>query len=198
MFSKIVRRSHMYLALFLMPWMLMYALSTMAMNHRNFFKGFYNNQAPTFEKEQEQVYSRKFPAGTDAKVMADQILKDLHMEGTHGVNASRDGQRITIVRQEPVAPRRIIFTPADGKLLVERLVFRTPAFLERLHRRRGYQHNYVMEDSWASSVDLVIVAMVFWVASGLWMWWEMKATRRWGVLCAAAGLGLFGFFLVMI
>src|SRR5262245_53684615 len=31
MFSKIIRRSHMYLALFLMPWVLMYALSTMAM-----------------------------------------------------------------------------------------------------------------------------------------------------------------------
>ena len=30
-FSKIIRRVHMYLALFLAPWMLMYALSTLAM-----------------------------------------------------------------------------------------------------------------------------------------------------------------------
>ena len=37
MFSKFLRQSHMYLALFLTPWMLVYALSTMAMNHRQFF-----------------------------------------------------------------------------------------------------------------------------------------------------------------
>ena len=33
-FSKIVRRTHMYLALFLAPWMMGYAVSTIAMNHR--------------------------------------------------------------------------------------------------------------------------------------------------------------------
>ena len=37
MFSKFLRRSHMYLALFLTPWMLVYALSTMGMNHRQYF-----------------------------------------------------------------------------------------------------------------------------------------------------------------
>ena len=34
----------------------------------------------------------------------------------------------------------------------------------------------------AASVDLAITAMVFWVLSGLWMWWEMKATRGFGAL----------------
>ena len=34
MFSKVIRRTHMYVALFLAPWVLMYALSTMVMNHR--------------------------------------------------------------------------------------------------------------------------------------------------------------------
>jgi hypothetical protein len=37
MISKLLRRSHMYLALFLTPWMLVYALSTMGMNHRQYF-----------------------------------------------------------------------------------------------------------------------------------------------------------------
>jgi hypothetical protein len=31
--SRIIRRVHMYLALFLAPWMLMYALSAIAMSH---------------------------------------------------------------------------------------------------------------------------------------------------------------------
>ena len=37
MFSRFVRRTHMYLGLALFPWMLMYALSTLVMNHRAMF-----------------------------------------------------------------------------------------------------------------------------------------------------------------
>ena len=39
--SKVVRRTHMYLALFLFPWVLMYALSTLVMNHRAVFVSAY-------------------------------------------------------------------------------------------------------------------------------------------------------------
>ena len=44
----------------------------------------------------------------------------------------------------------------------------------------------------AVSVDIVVAAMVFWALSGVWMWWEMRATRRWGAVCLIVGLGLFG------
>jgi hypothetical protein len=56
MVSLLLRRAHMYLALFLFPWMLMYALSTLAMNHRRAF-------APpaVFEKERELVYDGVLP-----------------------------------------------------------------------------------------------------------------------------------------
>jgi len=47
-------------------------------------------------------------------------------------------------------------------------------------------------------VDLVIVAMVFWVFSGLWMWWELKATRTLGAVLMFAGAGLFAMFLFTI
>jgi hypothetical protein len=33
---QLVRRVHMYLGLFLAPWMFMYAVSTLVMNHREF------------------------------------------------------------------------------------------------------------------------------------------------------------------
>lgn len=188
----------MYLALFLTPWVLIYALSTMAMNHREFFKRLYGEGPPLFEKEKELTYNGTFPAGATPQMMAEQILSDLRMDGAHGVRGSSDDGRITIFRQEPVSPRRITYTPADGRLVIEKAVFQTPAFLERMHRRRGFQQKYPLDDAWAFSVDLTIVAMVFWVVSGLWLWWEMRAARRWGALCAAAGIALFGMFLFTI
>ena len=51
----------------------------------------------------------------------------------------------------------------------------------------GYATGYALDTIWAVSVDLVIVAMVFWVLSGLWMWWEMRVARgsaRWRSLAA--------------
>ena len=78
------------------------------------------------------------------------------------------------------------------------MTFRSNAFLERFHRRRGYATGYGLDTAWAVTVDLAIVAMVFWVLSGLWMWWEMKVTRRLGTAALAAGAGLLALFLLTI
>jgi hypothetical protein len=198
MFSKVLRRTHMYLALFLTPWMLMYALSTIVMNHRDFFREYYGGGLMRYEKEREQTYTGTFPADARPRMVAEQILSDLDLDGAYRVQGRLDRGRITIFRHDPVTPSKIIYTPENGKLRIERAVFRSPTVLVGLHHRRGYQHEYALEDTWGFSVDLVIVAMVFWVASGLWMWWELKVTRRWGALCLAAGIGLFGFFLITI
>ncbi len=50
----------------------------------------------------------------------------------------------------------------------------------------------------AASVDAVATALVVWALSGLWMWWEMRATRYWGLACAAAGFAIFTFFTLTI
>ena len=187
-FSKLLRRVHMYLGLFLAPWMLMYALSTMAMNHRTLFRK--DAGAAAFQKESEQTYRGVVSAGA--------ILSHLKLEGTHTVTAPAGGARIVIMRQDPVTPRRIVFTPADGKLVVEKQQFNMPAFLERLHRRRGYQPASPLQNLWAFSVDVVIVAVIFWAVSGVWLWWEMKKTRLLGLALGLAGCAVFGFFLFTI
>ena len=40
--------------------------------------------------------------------------------------------------------------------------------------------------------------MVFWVLSGLWMWWEMKVTRRFGLTSLLAGAGVFALYLLTL
>ena len=37
--SKLIRRTHMYLALFLTPWVMVYAFSSIVFNHFKFFSG---------------------------------------------------------------------------------------------------------------------------------------------------------------
>ena len=187
----------MYLALFLTPWVLMYALSTVVMNHRDYFIGKYGRGPVPFEKERELNYEGTFPDNAEPKAIASQVLASLSLDGAHTVNRRKDGT-VVINRASLTEPRRITYTPADHKLVIEKMQPRTNAFLERFHRRRGYQQDYAIDDTWAFSVDLFIAAMVFWVLSGLWMWWEMKLTRTLGGLAIAGGIGLFAFYLLTL
>ena len=177
----------MYLALFLTPWMVGYAASTLLMNHEA-------GRPVAYEKEAERPYPTAFEPGTPPRVAAEQILSDLHMEGTFGVAPPSPNGRLVITRQDIISPRRITFDPTAHTLTIERASLDSVGFLYRFHRRRGYEPPFAADRAMAVSVYLVIVAMLFWALSGLWMWWEMRATRYWGLACAVAGIGLFAFF----
>ena len=187
----------MYLGLFLFPWMLMYALSTTVMNHRAIFVTTYGAGPPAYEKEREFAYDGVFPPDADPKTISRQILSSVGLDGAHGVTRRSDGT-IVITRNDLTTPRRLTYLPSNRMVLIERMSPRVDAVLERFHRRRGYATGYALDTVWAVSVDVVIVAMIFWVLSGLWMWWEMKATRLLGATAALGGAGLFAFYLLML
>jgi hypothetical protein len=193
--SVFIRRTHMYLALAFFPWMLMYALSTFVMNHRAYFTG---EAGPAgYERERELVYHGVFPENADLRTISSQILVSTGLDGSHGVNRRQDGA-IVITRNDLLAPRRLTYEPSTRTLLIEKMPHHTNAFLERFHRRRGYQTGYALDTLWAVSVDLIIAAMIVWALSGLWMWWEMKATRLLGAAAIAGGTGLFVFYLLTL
>jgi hypothetical protein len=175
----------------------MYALSTLAMNHRAIFVAKYGPGPVPFEKERELVYAGVFPENADPRAISQQILSSLGLDGAHGASRRPDGT-IVINRNDLVTPRRLTYFPADRHLLIEKMTYRSNAVLERFHRRRGYATGYRLDTVWAVSVDLVLAAMVFWVASGLWMWWEMTVTRRLGLSALLGGAGLFALYLLML
>jgi hypothetical protein len=77
----------------------------------------------------------------------------------------------------------------------------TRRFLTRLHLAHGYPGGQNAKWFWAVVVDAMAFVMVFWGVSGLFMWWQLKATRAAGLIvlllsaaCATAlGLGMHEF-----
>ena len=59
-------------------------------------------------------------------------------------------------------------------------------FLLRLHTAHGYPGEANARWWWAVVVDGMAFVMVFWAVSGFFMWWQIKATRRLGVVALAA------------
>ena len=196
MFSKLVRQTHMYLGLFLAPWIMMYALSTIVMNHRPSFSRHFGG-ALAWGKEAEQTLPVQFSPDATPQFMGEQVLQALHIESDFRASLSKDKETLTIICTRLV-PRRVTYSLANGKLLLERQETGPQPWLETLHRRRGFGGRSLVNNSWAVSVDIVVVGIIFWVLSGLWMWWELKITRVVGGLVAAGGLILFGLLLFTI
>ena len=56
------------------------------------------------------------------------------------------------------------------------------SYLLRLHMAHGYPVQKNHRWFWAIAVDLMFASMVFWGLSGVVMWWQIKRTRRIGLL----------------
>ena len=193
--SRLVRRIHMFTGLFLAPWMVMYALSTLVMAHQEYVNSFYGSKSPVMVKERELDYSRSFPTNLTRDAIAQTILNDLSMDGAHSVSGGRNGGPLVIQRQHAMPQRRLTFDASTSKITIEREEFRTPTVLERLHRRRGYNHPYALEDTWGFTVDVACAGIIIWVASGLIMWWRLPRLRTWGAI--AVGGGILSFALLV-
>jgi hypothetical protein len=71
-------------------------------------------------------------------------------------------------------------------------------FLTRLHLAHGYPSSVGARWFWAVIVDAMAFVMLFWGISGLFMWWQIKATRKLGfailllsaAVAAALGIGM--------
>ncbi len=86
--------------------------------------------------------------------------------------------------------------PADTIAAPEELS--TRRFLTRLHLAHGFPHNANVKWFWAIIVDVMSFVMIFWGISGFFMWWQLKASRKWGaavlmvsvVVATALGFGM--------
>ena len=196
--SKLIRRTHLFLALFLTPWVLIYAISTFAMHHRSWFTGEERRVDPGYELIREDTYTASFATDDDRQDIARRILTDLDLEGAFFVRGNLEDGALTITRDRPIGSYRITYEAEPGTIRVERQRFAMVYFLEMMHRRRGFQQPFIANDIYAVIVDGVIVAILLWAATGLWMWWEMIRTRKPGAWSLAAGIAFFLLFLLIL
>ena len=104
-----------------------------------------------------------------------------------------DGAKVWVVTYNALTGT-VSGTPADAVVPPEELS--TRRFLTRLHLASGFPGRTNAKWFWAVLVDAMAFVMVFWGVSGLFMWWQIKSTRRWGflvLLVSAAAATVLGF-----
>jgi hypothetical protein len=184
-FPHFVRRLHLYLGMFLLPWFLMYGASSVPFSHNEWFTA-----RPQWIARADRSYGLEVPAGANLREVGARILADLGMSGAFG--ASRPSSRqINVYCPNFLRPTRITYDLDKKRLLAEDREFHWPQFLTGLHARGGFEQDSVLNDAWGVTVDVVCVAMILWIATGVYMWWQLPASRGWGWLALLGGAGSF-------
>jgi hypothetical protein len=191
-FDKINRRTHLYLGLFLAPWLLIYGFSSFIIIHPSWFRTDKRlDREPVFEKP----YSRPVTVQgvnnePELRALAQEILKDCQLEGAFWVDKPNPNT-LHIDRFSFKDSISLTYSIKDQKLKAERQRMRWPQVAMRMHFRGGYGQPGLLDKFWGLLVDIACVGILIWVASGLIMWWRLPRLKVWGALSACGGLLMF-------
>jgi hypothetical protein len=195
-FDKINRRTHLYIGLFLMPWLLMYGVSSFIIIHQSWFRA---DKEPAWEPLFEKPYSRVVNSQgvnnePDLRATAQEILKDCNLEGAFWVD--KPGPEILHIDRFSFRDSiSLTYSIKDQKLKAEIQRMRANQTVVRMHFRGGYGQPTFWNKFWGLLVDLACIGIIVWVASGLIMWWRLPRLRAWGAL--AVGGGVLSFLLLI-
>ncbi len=192
-FDKINRRTHLYAALFFMPWFFVYGVSSLVFSHPAWFTG-----GPNMVLVSEREYKLDPSAsGAALRPIADQIQKDTGLEGHFAVFRTPENL-IRLYKPGFITATQVTYDPLKERLIVQKTPFKVSGLLTRLHARGGFDRKDILNTAWSVIVDLVQIGMLIWIASGLYMWWHLKPLRGWGWLALGAGASSFAYFITAL
>lgn len=194
-FKYAVGRVHLYLGMILVPWILIYAVSSLVINHGPLVRQIYNDKRPEQKEILNQSYDRPVSGNTDLKKLGRLIMDDLGFRGGFHIRRLSDN-RIQINNFSFKYPVRIIYYLDEKRVTADRTNFRLDQFLIRMHILGGYIWNSTLFNFWAFIVDIFCLGMVAWVVTGIYMWWHIPETRKWGVITICSGTLLFLFLII--
>ncbi len=195
-FNLVVRRIHLYLALFLFPWFLMYGISSVPFSHAAYFDQ-RNRGMPMWRLRTERPYDLEIPENANLDEIGARIFKDSGLDGSFGTYRPNERQ-IDVYVYTFWKSSQAKYLIDQKRLVVEDRRFRWDHFLTGMHARGGYEHPAFLEYAWAGVVDLVCLGFIVWIATGIYMWWQLRRTRSWGFLALGSGVLLFLVFLLAL
>lgn len=179
----IVRRLHLYLGLFLLPWVVLFGLTSYPFSHPAQIQ-------PGWSVRQDRSYTLDMPAGAGLRAIGERIHRDAGFSGGFYVNQPGP-ERINVQHPDFLRPTRITYFVDEHRLLAEQRAFIWRQSLTSMHAHAGYALGGFWNILWAVVIDILCVALVLWIGTGLIMWWMLPGSRGWGWVAMAAGAGCF-------
>jgi hypothetical protein len=179
-FAHFVRRAHLYTGLFLLPWVIMFGVSTIPINHQS-------PEPAEWTRLAEHRFDAPVPASSEnLRPLGRDMMNAAGIEGGYYVYRVNPRQ-VQAGHPRFLAPLRINYFAEERRLVVEQRRFSLRPFLSAMHTRGGYDMGGFWDSVWAVFVDAVCIGLILWIASGIYMWWGLPSTRGWGWIALGAG-----------
>lgn len=184
-FAHFVRRAHLYTGLFLLPWVIMFGVSTIPINHQS-------PETVQWTHLAQHTFDAPVPTSSEnLRPLGREMMNAAGLKGGYYVYRVNPRQ-VQAGHPSFLAPIRLSYFHEERRLVVEQRPFSLRPFLSGMHTRGGYDMGGFWDSVWAVFVDVVSVGLILWIASGIYMWWGIPSTRRWGWLALGAGAICFG------
>jgi hypothetical protein len=190
-FYRWTRDLHLYAGLFVSPFVLLFAVSVLFLNH--------SKVVPNAWTSVRTVTDLQIPddtvelAGAAAVERARQLMSQLEVTGEVGsASVNRRTGRFVFPVFRPGLESRVTVDLADRSATVARRVTSLWETLAYLHKMPG-PHNANIRGNWAGTrrwhwfADATVYLILLLTVSGIYLWYAIRAERRIGAALLGAG-----------
>ncbi len=189
-FPHFNRRLHLYLGLGLLPWFLLYGLSSVVFSHGAYFDEMDQKKGlPNWSLKEERPYEAPLTEG-GLKALGARIVADTGLRGSWGAYR-QSATQVNVYVYTFWRSTQVKYFLDRKTLRVEEKRFRWDHFLTGAHAKGGFEQESWLDQSWGVMVDLVALGLMAWVLSGLYLWWHVRGARRWGWVAMGVGCAAF-------
>jgi hypothetical protein len=187
------RKIHVWLGLYFLLFIWLFAFSGLVLNHQWKFTEFYPS-----EEKRLSTHVIQAPATTDDRMAAKALAEQLQLRGEVG-GAARDEatRQLRFQVQRPGTAFAVTADLAKGTAEVEQ---RGPGgwrLLHTLHTFTGVsltdaerQRNWPLTYVWIIAMDALALGLIVMLGSGFYLWWQLRSRRAIGLVSLGAGSAL--------
>ncbi|RMG74906.1 MAG: hypothetical protein D6722_01815 [Bacteroidetes bacterium] len=174
-----LRLIHRYSGLTLMTFLLMYFVTGWLMVHEQWL-----DHPEGISTDSKQYFP--YPEGISDAELADQIAATFSLEGRTEAIRHWDNGHILLEYEHPATYQRVIVMPDRDSLQLRVVDTGSRGLIHGLHRTHRYQGGWLYV-AMALAMDLTGLALLLFVATGIWLWLILIPHKGWGIIMLSLG-----------
>ena len=178
------RHLHFYFGLFVSPFIVIFSLSTIMLNH---------GWKPV-PQESVSTVSVQIDESLKGEQLVSELTSQLDLRGEIVGNGRMRDNKTTVFVMRPGATRRVVVDMEAGQAEITLKTFGFLDTMRYLHKNPGPHKptNWLFGKIWGWLADATVYLTLFLTVSGIYMWVVLKAERKIGLIALGAGCLSFG------
>lgn len=185
---KLLRNTHLFLGIAAFLFLLMYGFSAVQMAHDGWFW-----MKPALTESRVSIPAE---TGNDPLAVAGYLRNTTLRGELQDFQTTPSGAKFDITR--PGAVFRVEYAEATRQARIRTYTATFMAILNRIHHIRGLWHDFWPVNAWGLFVALVSAGLIVIGATGIYLWFKLRAERAIGVVLLAVNLAACVTLLVLI